>query len=111
MQRVANGGSALDPEVVRLLLGRRGREDPLADQPPESGAAQDLIDARCRSRGRSFLQEALEVEVTEFVGRVRYERAADPVSHRDGYEPRRVVTTAGPVELERSRLRNAEKLG
>jgi DNA-binding NarL/FixJ family response regulator len=28
--RVANGGSALDPEVVGVLLGRRGREDPLA---------------------------------------------------------------------------------
>jgi DNA-binding NarL/FixJ family response regulator len=30
VQRVANGGSALDPEVVALLLGRRRREDPLA---------------------------------------------------------------------------------
>jgi DNA-binding NarL/FixJ family response regulator len=30
VQRVASGGSALDPEIVRLLLGRRRREDPLA---------------------------------------------------------------------------------
>ena len=30
VRRVANGGSALDPEVVGLLLGRRLREDPLA---------------------------------------------------------------------------------
>src|SRR5215212_4550080 len=30
VRRVANGGSALDPEVVALLLGRRGRSDPLA---------------------------------------------------------------------------------
>src|SRR3954469_24452864 len=29
VRRVAGGGSALDPEVVSLLLGRRGREDPL----------------------------------------------------------------------------------
>ena len=29
VRRVANGGSALDPEVVALLLGRRRREDPL----------------------------------------------------------------------------------
>src|SRR5829696_3340321 len=28
VRRVANGGSALDPEVVALLLGRRRREDP-----------------------------------------------------------------------------------
>ncbi len=30
VRRVAGGGSALDPEVVALLLGRRRREDPLA---------------------------------------------------------------------------------
>src|ERR687890_789498 len=29
VRRVAGGGSALDPEVVGLLLGRRRREDPL----------------------------------------------------------------------------------
>ena len=29
VRRVAGGGSALDPEVVALLLGRRRREDPL----------------------------------------------------------------------------------
>ena len=33
------------------------------------------------------------------------------MSHRNGYEPRRVVTTAGPVELERPRVRNARELG
>jgi hypothetical protein len=37
--------------------------------------------------------------------------ADEPVSHRNGYEPRRVVTTAGPVELERPRVRNARELG
>jgi DNA-binding NarL/FixJ family response regulator len=30
VRRVARGGSALDPEVVGLMLGRRRREDPLA---------------------------------------------------------------------------------
>src|SRR3954449_6249618 len=29
VRRVAKGGSALDPEVVALMLGRRRREDPL----------------------------------------------------------------------------------
>jgi putative transposase len=42
---------------------------------------------------------------------VRYERAEEPVSYRNGYEPRRVVTTAGPVELERPRVRNSRELG
>ena len=34
VQRVADGGSALDPEVVALLLGRRRRQDPLAQLTP-----------------------------------------------------------------------------
>jgi DNA-binding NarL/FixJ family response regulator len=34
VRRVADGGSALDPEVVSLLLGRRRREDPLAALTP-----------------------------------------------------------------------------
>jgi DNA-binding NarL/FixJ family response regulator len=32
VRRVASGGSALDPEVVSLLLGRRRREDPLRER-------------------------------------------------------------------------------
>ena len=34
VRRVAGGGSALDPEVVALLLGRRRREDPLQSITP-----------------------------------------------------------------------------
>ena len=34
VRRVANGGSAIDPEVVALLLGRRRREDPLEQLSP-----------------------------------------------------------------------------
>jgi DNA-binding NarL/FixJ family response regulator len=34
VRRVASGGSALDPEVVGMLLGRRRREDPLAALTP-----------------------------------------------------------------------------
>jgi transposase-like protein len=48
---------------------------------------------------------------SEFLGRVGYERAADPVSHRNGYEPRTVTRTAGPVELERPGVRNVRELG
>lgn len=33
----------------------------------------------------------------------RYERAEKTVAHRNGYEPRTIKTTSGPVELERPR--------
>ena len=49
--------------------------------------------------------------MSEFLGRGRYERAEETVSHRNGYGSRTVKTTAGPVELERPRVRDASKLG
>jgi len=42
----------------------------------------DPIEAVGRLGARLILQQALEDEVTEFLGRLRYERATDPVSHR-----------------------------
>jgi len=41
---------------------------------------------------RLILQQALEDELSEFLGRDRYERRGEPVSHRNGYEP---VTVTG----------------
>ena len=73
-------------ELDELLAGVDGEADP--------------VERIGRLGARLILQQALEDEVTEFLGRVRYERATDPVSHRNGYELRTVVTTAGPLELK-----------
>jgi transposase-like protein len=56
-----------------------------------------------------LMQAALEAEVTEFLGRDRYQRAATcddarPGS-RNGYREVTVKTTAGPVALARPKLR------
>src|SRR3954447_24888531 len=77
-------------ELDELVAGVEGEADP--------------IERIGRLGAQLILQQALEDEVTEFLGRVRYERAAEPVSHRNGYEPRRVVTTARPREPERPRV-------
>jgi putative transposase len=86
---------------------RRELDDVLAGVDGEA----DPVERIGRLGARLILQQALEDEVTEFLGRVRYERTEEPVSHRNGHESRRVVTTAGPVELERPRVRNARELG
>src|SRR3954449_8197591 len=86
---------------------RRELDDVLAGVDGEA----DPLEGIGRFGARFILQQAREDEVSEFLGRVRYERAEEPVSHRNGYEPRRVVTTAGPVELERPRVPDAQKLG
>jgi putative transposase len=75
------------------------------------GQDQDPVETIGRLGARLILQQALEEEVTDFLGRARYERAEDAVSHRNGYEPRKVRTTSGTVELERPRVRDASKLG
>jgi transposase-like protein len=57
------------------------------------------------------MQRALQGEVSEFLGRVRYERVDETGSHRNGYKPRKVRTTAGTVELERPRVCDESRLG
>jgi len=43
VRRVAGGGSALDPEVVSLLLGRRRHDDPLAEITPREREVLGLM--------------------------------------------------------------------
>src|SRR3954466_4457021 len=60
VRRVAGGGSALDPEVVALLLGRRRREDPLAALTPREREVLALM-----AEGRSNLSMADALVVSE----------------------------------------------
>ena len=92
--------------MARVAPSERLRRE-LDDVVAGVDAEVDPVERIGRLGARLILQQALEDEVSEFLGRARYERAIDPVSHRNGYEPRRVVTTAGRVELERPRVRNA----
>jgi putative transposase len=75
------------------------------------GERVDPIETVGRLGARLILQQALEDEVSEVLGRGRYERAEEPVSYRNGYEPRTVKTTSGSIEVERPRVRNAQALG
>ena len=59
------------------------------------GQEQDPVETIGRLGARLILQQALEDEVSEFLGRRRYERSEETVSHRNGYEPR-TVKTMGP---------------
>jgi putative transposase len=77
------------------------------------GEHDDPVEAVARLGARLILQQALEDEVTEFLGRERYERAGGEggAAYRNGYEPRVVKTTSGSMELERPRVRNAAEFG
>src|SRR5919108_1639217 len=74
--------------------------------------SDDPVEAVARLGARLIMQQALEDEVTEFLGRERYARVDDGGAiYRNGYEPRTVSTTSGPMELERPRIRDAAALG
>ena len=55
VRRVAAGGSALDPEVVGLLLGRRRREDPLVALSPRE---REVLGMMAEGRSNSAMAEA-----------------------------------------------------
>jgi DNA-binding NarL/FixJ family response regulator len=60
VRRVGEGGSALDPEVVAHLLGRRRRHDPLDELTPREREVLGLM-----AEGRSNRAIAEELVVTE----------------------------------------------
>jgi DNA-binding NarL/FixJ family response regulator len=80
VKRVANGGSALDPEVVALLLGRRRREDPLAELTPREREVLALMaEGRTNAAVADVLvvsERAVEKHVTGIFSKLRLPPAA-----------------------------------
>ena len=75
-------------------------------------ADRDLVEVLedvARLGARLIIQTAVEAEVTEFLGRARYQRAAHTEDARpgarNGYCPTTIKTTAGPVTIDRPKLR------
>jgi len=66
-----------------------------------------------RNAIQALIQEALEAEVTEFLGRLRYQRRAAvdaPSGYRNGYgKPRKLTTPMGTLTLRRPRVRGLEE--
>jgi DNA-binding NarL/FixJ family response regulator len=58
LRRVANGGAALDPEVVTQLLVRSGKKDPLE---PLSPREREVLGLMAEGRTNSSIAEALVV--------------------------------------------------
>jgi DNA-binding NarL/FixJ family response regulator len=81
VRRVGEGGSALDPEVVSLLLGRRRREDPLDALTPRE---REVLEAMATGRSNGAIAEqlvvterAVEKHVTSIFGKLGLTPAAE----------------------------------
>jgi putative transposase len=73
----------------------------------------EILEEVARLGAQLLMQAALEAEVTEFLGRDRYSRAASSEDarpgSRNGYREVTVKTTAGPVTLARPKLRGTSE--
>lgn len=68
-------------------------------------APDDYLESLVRDGARKALQAALEQEVEEFLGRVRYERGPEFRGHRNGHLPARTVGVGtGSVEVRVPRI-------
>ncbi len=66
----------------------------------------DPIEAGIRDRVRGFIEELLEQELTQALGRSRHERAAaEPNGYRNGTRERRLLGSFGPVQISVPRAR------
>ena len=77
------------PEIARWLHG-----------PHEGSDGQALVSALVRLSTARVLQEALEHEQAETLGRDRYERREAPWGYRHGYEAGTVKTAEGVLRLQ-----------
>src|SRR5690242_2402198 len=74
---------------------------------PFSGEAWfDPIEAGVRERVRGFIEELLEQELTQALGRARHERASEETKgYRNGTRERRLLGSFGPVQISVPRAR------
>jgi putative transposase len=76
-----------------------------------SRVCYETMEAQARQRIQCWLQDLLEAEVTEFLGRGKSQRCAELEEARSGYrngygKPRRVAFTSGTIAVRRPRMRN-----
>jgi putative transposase len=98
------------PSRVSPIEKIRGEIDALFGSGRE---LSEVLEDVARLGARLIMQAAVEAEVEEFLGRARYQRReqvpdARPGS-RNGYCPSTVKTTAGPVTLDRPKLRGTDE--
>lgn len=71
---------------------------------------EEFLSELIRQNSERFIQQVLEEEVTEFLGRERYERAEEqPRGYRNGYRDKTFKTAEGRLKVRRPRLRDTEE--
>jgi len=91
-------------------MGKRIAPSERMEQEIIEGVASsgDPLGEAARRGAQLILQKALEIEVDEQLGRGRYERSGDGGlnGYRNGYEPKKVHTAEGSIELQVPQVRD-----
>jgi DNA-binding NarL/FixJ family response regulator len=87
LRRVAAGGSALDPQVVAAMVGRRRKDDPLAELTPRE---HEVLALMAQGRSNQGVADALHVGVAAVEKHVTRIFAKLDLGHEAG-EHRRVL--------------------
>ena len=70
----------------------------------------EVLEEVARLGVRLLMQTAIEAEVTEFLGRERYSHGKrSRAGSRNGHCPTTIKTTAGPVKIDRPKLRGTDE--
>ncbi len=84
-----------------------------SEQVESKGVFYECMEAYAREKIRGWVQDLLEAEVTELLGRDKSERKAIEVEqpgYRNGYgRPRRFTLSMGTIRVRRPRVRNVEE--
>jgi transposase-like protein len=71
--------------------------------------AEDLAGQLARLGARKLIQELLEAEVSETLGRDPYERGGKARGHRNGYKVRRLLTAEGALPVNLPQVRDTDE--
>ena len=89
------------------------REDIAGPQGTSSRPIWETLEGMVREKVQEFIQQIMEEEVTELLGREKSERrsAVDAAAgYRNGYgKPRRLAMSSGTITLRRPRVRGVEE--
>jgi putative transposase len=98
-------------------LTQAGKDTPMTEKHIEGNESKRIFYAEleeyARDKIREHLQDLLEQEVSEWLGREKSERklsSLEQPGYRNGYgKPRRFTTRLGTVEIRRPRVRNLDE--
>ena len=89
------------------------REDIAGPQGASSRPMWETFEGMVREKAQEFIQQIMEEEVTELLGREKSERRSTVDSaegYRNGYgKPRRLAMSSGTITLRRPRVRGVEE--